>query len=297
MGLDPARQERADPLAAALGGRRVQLARGLLGELARGVDGPRHEALGLGLEADGDERTVARLDRKPGDQRQRAENTETGGVSVDRNELAPKYFSRWMDWARERDYGMDFNPTFFSHPNADDGFTLAHPDEGVRQFWIEHGIACREIGAAMGEAVEDLTGRDSTVIPMGVDLHRFSGALNRKPFDGASCTQILFVGRLEPRKGAKYLFKAMPEILRRVPEARLTVVGSGPMSAHYRSYLPDDCVDRVRFEGRVSADMVPRYFATADVYCSPATGGSSTGGRASSPSESSPAEASSSGPC
>ena len=47
---------------------------------------------------------------------------------------------------------MDFNPTFFSHPNAADGFTLAHADAGIRQFWIEHGIACRRIGAAMGQA-------------------------------------------------------------------------------------------------------------------------------------------------
>ena len=42
---------------------------------------------------------------------------------------------------------MDFNPTFFSHPLADDGYTLAHPDKAIREFWIEHGIACRRIGA------------------------------------------------------------------------------------------------------------------------------------------------------
>ena len=48
---------------------------------------------------------------------------------------------------------MDFNPTFFSHPKAADGFTLAHPDAGIRQFWIEHGIACRQIGAAIGKAL------------------------------------------------------------------------------------------------------------------------------------------------
>ncbi len=48
---------------------------------------------------------------------------------------------------------MDFNPTFFAHPKAADGFTLAHSDAGIRQFWIEHGIACRQIGAAMGKAV------------------------------------------------------------------------------------------------------------------------------------------------
>ena len=55
-----------------------------------------------------------------------------------------------MDWAQERGIGLDFNPTFFSHPKAADGFTLAHRDEGIRRFWIEHGIACRKIGEAFG---------------------------------------------------------------------------------------------------------------------------------------------------
>jgi L-rhamnose isomerase len=49
--------------------------------------------------------------------------------------------------------GMDFNPTFFSHPKADDGFTLASPDIGIRRFWIDHGIACRKIGEAIGKAL------------------------------------------------------------------------------------------------------------------------------------------------
>ncbi len=51
---------------------------------------------------------------------------------------------------KQQGIGLDFNPTFFAHEKADDGFTLAHPDAGIRQFWIEHGIACRKIGAAMG---------------------------------------------------------------------------------------------------------------------------------------------------
>jgi len=71
---------------------------------------------------------------------------------VDRDELLPDHFSRWMDWAAVRGLGLDFNPTFFAHPMAADGFTLSHYDEGVRRFWIAHGKACREIGAAMGRA-------------------------------------------------------------------------------------------------------------------------------------------------
>jgi L-rhamnose isomerase len=77
---------------------------------------------------------------------------ETGGRRVDRNQLEPDHFRHWMDWARARKLGLDFNGTFFSHPKADDGFTLAHPSRAVRRFWIEHGQACRRIGAAMGQA-------------------------------------------------------------------------------------------------------------------------------------------------
>src|SRR5262245_1655632 len=70
---------------------------------------------------------------------------ETGGRRVDRNELKAEHFANWIDWARKSGVGLDFNPTFFSHPKAADGFTLSHRDKGIRQFWIEHGIACREI--------------------------------------------------------------------------------------------------------------------------------------------------------
>jgi L-rhamnose isomerase len=73
---------------------------------------------------------------------------------VERNKITPEYFSGWVDWAKEMDHGIDFNPTCFSHPLADDGFTLSHPDAGIRQFWIEHCIASREIGAYFGLELE-----------------------------------------------------------------------------------------------------------------------------------------------
>jgi L-rhamnose isomerase len=74
-------------------------------------------------------------------------------TKVERNELQPKHFSTWIDWAKTNGIGMDFNPTFFSHPKAASGFTLASPDKGIRKFWIEHGIACRKIGEAMGKTL------------------------------------------------------------------------------------------------------------------------------------------------
>ena len=78
---------------------------------------------------------------------------EFAGQRVDRNELTPAHFQRWIDWARDKQLGIDFNPTYFAHPHAADGFTLTHQDAGIRQFWIDHGIACRRIGAAMGQAL------------------------------------------------------------------------------------------------------------------------------------------------
>jgi len=78
---------------------------------------------------------------------------EFGGVRVDRDAIEARHFAAWIDWAKERGLGLDFNPTYFSHPLAAEGFTLTHLDAAVRGFWIEHGRRCREIAAVMGEAL------------------------------------------------------------------------------------------------------------------------------------------------
>ncbi len=75
---------------------------------------------------------------------------ETGG-GIERNELTADHFSAWIDWAKANGLGMDFNGTFFAHPKAETGFTLSSADEPTRKFWVEHGIVCRRIGAAMGK--------------------------------------------------------------------------------------------------------------------------------------------------
>lgn len=82
-----------------------------------------------------------------------ASYAETGGQAVERDQLRPEHFAGWIDWCRARGLGLDFNPTYFAHPKAADGLTLSHPDPGIRRFWIDHGIACRKIGAAVGEAL------------------------------------------------------------------------------------------------------------------------------------------------
>ena len=70
---------------------------------------------------------------------------------VERNAIEPRHFSAWKDWARAGGHGVDFNPTCFSHPLANDGFTLAHRDPAIRQFWVEHCIASRKIGEYFGQ--------------------------------------------------------------------------------------------------------------------------------------------------
>ena len=64
------------------------------------------------------------------------------------------HFQRWIDWATEGDIGLDFNPTFFSHTNADGGFTLSSPDRAIRDFWVEHGKRCRHIAQAIGSTLK-----------------------------------------------------------------------------------------------------------------------------------------------
>jgi L-rhamnose isomerase len=73
-------------------------------------------------------------------------------ATPDRDEIAFEHFTPWVDWARDQGIGLDFNPTFFAHAKADDNLTLSHPDQGIRDFWIEHGRRSRDIAAQMGAA-------------------------------------------------------------------------------------------------------------------------------------------------
>jgi L-rhamnose isomerase len=72
------------------------------------------------------------------------------GEKVDRDRIGVRHFQSWIDWAKRLGIGLDFNPTCFSHPLADDGYTLSSKNERIRRFWIEHNKHCREIAAEMG---------------------------------------------------------------------------------------------------------------------------------------------------
>lgn len=103
------------------------------------------------LRADYDE--VLRLVPGPHRANLHAIYAETGGKAVERDALGPEHFRGWIDWAKDRKVGLDFNPTYFAHPKAADGFTLSHRDPDIRKFWVDHGRVCRTIARAMGQAL------------------------------------------------------------------------------------------------------------------------------------------------
>lgn len=73
---------------------------------------------------------------------------------IDRNIIEPKHFKSWVDWAKYKKVGLDFNPTLFAHEKASDGMTLSHPDKSIRGFWIDHCKRSREISAYFGKELE-----------------------------------------------------------------------------------------------------------------------------------------------
>lgn len=75
---------------------------------------------------------------------------------ADRDTIGPEHFRGWVEWAKHLNIGIDFNSTFFSHPKAASGFTLAHQDKSIRDFWIEHALRCREISEFIGKEMRKI---------------------------------------------------------------------------------------------------------------------------------------------
>ncbi len=139
------------------------------GDDVAGFESPDSELSGGGIQVTGNYPGKARnveelrmdieklLDLVPGSHRVNlhASYGEFGGKRVDRDAIEPAHFTGWIEWARRRGVKLDFNSTYFSHPLAESGYTLAHGDPEVRKFWVEHGKRCRTIGAAMGKAQGD----------------------------------------------------------------------------------------------------------------------------------------------
>lgn len=116
------------------------------------------------------------------------------------------------------------------------------------------------------------------IIPNGVDLSRFSSEKQKIDRFDDGVKNILFVGRLEPRKGLTTLLQSIPLIQKYTTERiRLIVVGNGVLTRYYRSRIPPAAEDSVIFTGEASFDDLPRFYKTADIFCSPATYGESFG--------------------
>lgn len=90
----------------------------------------------------------------------------------DRDTMSASRFDAWIDWAKSEGIGLDFNPTFFSHPKASDGLTLSHPDKSIRDFWIEHGIRSREISEYIGKKT-GIRSNNNIWIPDGFHDHPY----------------------------------------------------------------------------------------------------------------------------
>jgi phosphatidylinositol alpha-mannosyltransferase len=135
---------------------------------------------------------------------------------------------------------------------------------------------------AVSEAAKSFISRffpgDYEIIPNGVDTERFHPEIEPMPWRKIHPEfTVLFVGRLDPRKGLKYLLQAFSIIARQVPNARLIVVGNGLLRPYYERFVAPELRHRVSFPGFVSAGNLPRFFASADVYVSPAIGSESFG--------------------
>ncbi len=117
-----------------------------------------------------------------------------------------------------------------------------------------------------------------TIIPNGVDTARFSPTVQPLPQYADDVLTILFVGRMDPRKGAKFLFAALPQLEEKLDgHYRVVVAGTSWLQKYYDALIPLNLRQRVEFVGYVSPEELPRYYRSADVYCSPATGNESFG--------------------
>jgi phosphatidyl-myo-inositol alpha-mannosyltransferase len=135
------------------------------------------------------------------------------------------------------------------------------------------------VSSAAQEFVGEYFPANYRVIPNGIDFERFNRRYPRLPELAGERPTVLFVGRLEKRKGLKFLLRAWPKVLERQPEARLVVVGRGRPLEGYRRFArrqgwsPEDVV----FAGYVPGEDLPRYYQSCDVFCAPNTGQESFG--------------------
>ncbi len=164
--------------------------------------------------------------------------------------------------------------TFHSAAEKSYGYILWEPI--LEQYFrkVDGLIAVSEVAR---DTVSKYFPGDYRIIPNGIDSGRFRPDVEPIEDLKTYSPKILFVGRFEPRKGLKYLFQAFPQVIRAFPQAKLIVVGRGILERYYRRYVEEHIKEHVIFTGHVSPAELPKYYASCDIYCSPATGAESFG--------------------
>jgi phosphatidylinositol alpha-mannosyltransferase len=163
---------------------------------------------------------------------------------------------------------------FHAYHNRNLAYALSRP--GLRRYYqkLKGKIAVSE---AAREAISHYYPDHYEIIPCGVDTQQFHPGNPRLPQYDDGIFNILFLGRLEPRKGLSYLLKAFTRIKQEISETRLIVVGSGPNKKKYQTMIPAPIKGDVHFVGKVCRELLSSYYATADIFVSPATGQESLG--------------------
>jgi phosphatidylinositol alpha-mannosyltransferase len=172
------------------------------------------------------------------------------------------------------DAGIPVVGTFHTASDSDRAIRLFR--RPLRKFAARLGRA-----VAVSEAARDYAARhfpnDMTIVPNGVDLDRFRPGADRLARYDDGVPNLLFVGRFDPRKGLPELFAACDRLAREGASFRLILVGDGTLRREAERLSGGALRGRVHFEGRVAHDRLPAYYATADLFCSPARGGESFG--------------------
>jgi len=150
------------------------------------------------------------------------------------------------------------------------------PLSGLKRWILRRADAVTVVSSAMKRELEKHMPRDADeirVVPMGVDTHQFSPAKTEYSIReryGVTGPLILFVGRLAEKKGVRYLLEALPPVSEKFPDARVLIVGSGPLESELKAFSEKlGLQGTVVFTGAIANDQLPAYYATADVFVGP----------------------------
>jgi phosphatidyl-myo-inositol alpha-mannosyltransferase len=165
--------------------------------------------------------------------------------------------------------------TFHAFAKRNLGYYYARP---FRKRYFKRLHSCIAVSAPARDFVSRYFPADYHIVPNGIDTSFFSPDHEPIPeLRTPGWHTLLFVGRLEQRKGLPTLLEAYAELRRRRPNVRLVVVGDGPGRWGYEKFVESEAIPDVLFMGHVSAEMLPRCYASADVFCAPAVGRESFG--------------------